>query len=121
MEDVSDGGSDVRGGKVSRGRGRPRGPSRGKSRGGRGRQGDGGARVVKSHNGEHLTERKSLRGRRRGPQKGLGDGDRERMASLLRNWIGNFAPKEPKDYKLVEKGESHLVRADAARTSRDQA
>ena len=36
VEDVSDGGNDVRGGRVSRGRGRPIGPPRGKSRKGKG-------------------------------------------------------------------------------------
>ena len=97
VEDVSDGGSDVQRGEVSRGRGRPRGRPRGMSRRGKGRLGDGETSVVRSHNGVQPTERRPLRGRRRGPQKGLGEGDRERMASLLRNWIGSSTPRTTED------------------------
>ena len=53
-------------------------------------EGDGGGgRVVKSHKGRPKSERRTLRGKRRGKYKGVGEGDRERMALLLRNWIGS--------------------------------
>ena len=49
----------------------------------------GGGSVVKSHRGRPKSERRTLRGKRRGKYKGLGEGDREKMASLLHNWIAS--------------------------------
>ena len=49
----------------------------------------GGGSEVKSHKREPISERRTLRGRRRGKGKGLEEGDREKMALLLRNWIGS--------------------------------
>ena len=43
--------------------------------------------VVQSHKRKPTTKRKPLKGGRRGKWKGLEEGDREKMASLLRNWI----------------------------------
>ena len=45
--------------------------------------------MVKSHRGRPKSERRTLRGKRRGKYKGVGEGDREKMASLLRNWIAS--------------------------------
>ena len=53
----------------------------------RGCQGDEGGSVVNSHKAKQPTERRKLTGRRRGAKNGLGEGARERMATLLRNWM----------------------------------
>ena len=63
---------------------------RGDEGGNDGGEGDGGGdSVVQSHKRKPSSKRKPLRGGRRGKWKGLEEGDREKMASLLRHWIGS--------------------------------
>ena len=67
----------------------------------RGRQGDEGDSVVKSHKAKQPTERRKLTGRRRGEKNGVGEGTKERMATLLKNWLDTSTCRAG-NYKLQQ-------------------